>query len=67
MQLTEWNREAYQRRLAHFRKGQEDRKEGGDSRGPLSTHGAYLDGWYSPDQQVPDFLTAEQTAELENA
>lgn len=40
--------------------GQDDRKQGN---GCLSASGKYLDGWYNPDQIVPDFLTVDRLIE----
>ena len=40
--------------------GQDDRKRGN---GCLSANGKYLDGWYNPDQIVPDFLTVDRLIE----
>ena len=37
--------------------GQEDRRNG---KGCLSANGTYLDGWYNPDQSVPDFFTIDE-------
>ena len=38
--------------------GQEDRRNGKPC---SSANGKYLDGWYNPDQVVPDFLTLDET------
>lgn len=40
-----------------FRSGQQDRKSGA---GCLSANGAYLDGWYAPDKEVPPYVDKEQ-------
>lgn len=42
-------------------RGQSARLEG---RPCAETNGKYLDGFYSPDAIVPDFLTADETALL---
>jgi hypothetical protein len=44
-------------RLANYRKGQLDRAKGS---GCLSSNGSYLDGWYSPEQELPPFLSGEE-------
>jgi hypothetical protein len=38
--------------------GQEDKRNG---KGCLSANGKYLDGYYNPNQSVPDFLTLAET------
>lgn len=48
---------ALRRRYENWLQGQEDRRSG---RGCLSTNGTYLDGWYNPKQDVPDFLTPQE-------
>lgn len=44
-------------RLAQFRSGQLDRAR---SAGCLSANGDYLDGWYSPEKELPPFLDFSQ-------
>jgi hypothetical protein len=51
--------------LDHFRRGQQDRK---NDLPCMETNGRYLEGWYAPNVDVPDFLTVdlmEQMKELE--
>jgi hypothetical protein len=45
-------------RLAQFRAGQLDRAR---SAGCLSANGDYLDGWYSPEKELPPFLVISQS------
>ncbi len=41
-------------RVRNYRQGQLHRREG---RGCLRANGAYLDGWYEPEKQVPPYIT----------
>lgn len=49
------------RRYEQWRTGQLDRLY---NKPCCSTNGDYLDGWYNPNQYVPDFLTIGETATL---
>lgn len=44
--------------------GQEDRR---NDKPCSSANGKYLDGWYNPDQFVPDFLTLAETCAYHQA
>jgi hypothetical protein len=53
-------RQSILNKVSQYRKGQLDRKLGEPCK---SANGAYLDGWYSPGQDVPPYITrAEMTA-----
>lgn len=49
------------RRYEQWRTGQLDRLY---NKPCCSTNGDYLDGWYSPNQAVPDFLTLNEAFTL---
>lgn len=45
-------------RVRQFRLGQKDRQLGEPCK---SANGCYLDGWYSPDQTVPPYITQAES------
>ena len=52
----------YPNKLLQYRAwlaGQSDRL---NNKPCISTNGKYLDGWYSPEKIIPDFLTHDQAA-----
>lgn len=51
------------RRYEQWRTGQLDRLY---DKPCCSTNGDYLDGWYNPNQIIPDFLTMNEAATLRN-
>lgn len=51
------------RRYEQWRTGQLDRLY---NKPCCSTNGDYLDGWYNPNQIIPDFLTKNEAATLIN-
>ena len=50
-------------RLARYRLGQWDSRNGSPCR---STNGTYLDGFYSPSEALPPFLTLQRISRLDS-
>lgn len=51
-------------RLRQYRAGQADRKM---KKGAMSANGTYLDGYYSPDKRLPDFMTEDELLQVQEA
>ena len=49
------------RRYTQWLQGQRDRLDGQPCR---SNNGSYLDGWYSPNATIPEFLTHGEAVKL---
>lgn len=62
MGLSKQKKRQLTERLKKFRQGQVDRLSGKPA---SSADGTYLDGWYTPYQVCPDWLTPGRLKEIE--